>query len=520
MKSIRRHVLLGMTFYAASCYVSSANAASIESLVMPGPVVSAHSDIEQQCGSCHSPFSQAQQNQLCLTCHEEIAADLKKRSGFHGKHPDPANTECRSCHVEHKGRDADIVGLVSDGFDHNLTNFPLSEGHASQPCASCHTKPGIFRGTGQTCVGCHKTDDPHRGNLGSDCADCHTATRWSQTTFEHAAATRFRLNGAHRDVTCSRCHADQMYADTPTTCAACHALDDIHGGERGSQCSNCHTDKSWADSSFNHRRETDFDLTGRHAKIACAACHLSNMSLKKPPKDCAGCHSADDVHGGQRGANCAECHSTSRWQTAFDHLASTGFALRGAHSEVACDRCHHGSLQDPLSTECEDCHRASDPHSGALISCASCHNESSWTAQIRFDHEFTEFPLLGMHSLATCDQCHVGADFHRVGRTCADCHSTDDKHDGSLGSDCSQCHNPSGWALWQFDHAQRTTFALTGAHQDLVCSACHNSASDDPLNIASSCVSCHVSDDAHRGQFGSNCERCHSTETFTGARFD
>lgn len=520
MKACRRHVLLGMMLYSTSLCASSANAASIESLVMPGPVITAHSDIEQECGSCHSPFSQAQQNQLCLTCHEEIATDLKKRSGYHGKHPDPANTECRSCHVEHKGRNADIVGLVPEGFNHDLTNFPLADGHASQPCAACHTDSGDYRGTDQSCAGCHKSDDAHRGNMGSQCADCHVATRWSSTSFDHAAATSFKLSGAHGQLVCSSCHTDQLYENTPTACASCHALDDVHGGERGNQCGSCHTEKSWAESTFDHRRETDFSLTGRHAQVACAACHLSNMTLSKPPTDCAGCHSADDVHGGQRGSDCAECHGTSSWRTDFDHLANTGFALRGAHGQTSCDQCHHGNLHAPLATECEDCHRSSDPHEGALISCASCHNESSWTDQIRFDHEFTDFPLLGMHGLATCAQCHVGADFQNVGKTCADCHGADDKHGGGFGTDCSQCHNPSGWALWAFDHTQRTSFALTGAHKDLVCSACHHEGADNPAAIATSCVGCHNHDDTHRGQFGSACERCHSTQAFTGARFD
>jgi hypothetical protein len=524
MQAVWRYALLGMMCHSVCFYANGLNAATLESLVMPGPVITAHSDVEEQCGACHSPFSQAQQNQLCLECHEEVATDLQKRLGFHGIHPEPAETECRSCHVEHQGRDADIVGLVPEGFDHDNTNFPLSGAHASQPCASCHTQAGEYRGTNQTCVGCHESDerhdDKHKGNLGDQCGDCHATTRWSLTTFDHTQVTKFALRGAHADVSCTSCHTDEIYENTASSCAGCHALDDVHAGERGDQCQSCHTSSSWEDSSFDHRREAGFGLRGQHAEIICSACHLSNMALTNPPTDCAGCHSADDIHGGQRGIACADCHSTSRWQTEFDHQAASSFALRGAHSKVACDQCHHGNLQDPLATECEDCHQSADPHQGALVSCATCHNETSWTEQVRFDHEFTDFPLLGMHALATCDQCHLSAAFRDVDRACAECHADKDKHSSSLGTDCGHCHNPSGWALWQFDHMGQTEFALNGAHQDLVCSACHSTSAENPLAIASNCVGCHSSDDAHQGQFGSACERCHTTKSFTGARFD
>lgn len=519
MKTVRRYVLLGMMLYSTGLYSTIAHAASIESLVMPGPVIEAHAEVEQECASCHSAFSQAQQNKLCLVCHEEVAVDLDKRVGFHGIHPDPARTECRSCHTEHKGRAADIVGLVPEGFDHDNTNFPLTGDHAAQPCASCHAKDTAFRDTERECASCHENDDPHRSNLGQQCGDCHEPSRWSLTRFDHNTITDFRLNGAHSALSCASCHVDQIFEKTPDTCASCHALDDVHAGERGDQCQSCHTEKSWADSSFDHRAETDFALQGRHSDLTCSACHLSTMSLTTPPSSCAGCHSADDVHRGQRGTDCAECHSSSSWKTDFDHLASSGFALTGAHSDISCNQCHRGSLQDPLDTECEDCHASDDPHEGELVSCSSCHNESSWTNRVRFDHEFTEFPLLGMHGLATCDQCHVSAAFHNAAQACADCHTPDDKHDGSLGTDCGQCHNPSGWALWNFDHTA-TDFALDGAHQGLVCNACHLQSAADPLKIATSCISCHSNDDAHQGQFGNACERCHSTEAFTGARFD
>ncbi len=60
------------------------------------------------------------------------------------------------------------------------TGFALIGKHTSVACATCHIKP--LRETRQpeprACIACHKDDDVHRGRR-TDCAQCHTPTRWS-----------------------------------------------------------------------------------------------------------------------------------------------------------------------------------------------------------------------------------------------------------------------------------------------------------------------------------------------------
>ncbi|MEZ5557947.1 MAG: hypothetical protein R3E86_05295 [Pseudomonadales bacterium] len=492
-------------------------AASIESLVMPGPVIEGHAETEHECSACHAPFSQSRQSDLCLTCHEDIADDISAARGLHGLHAKADDASCRGCHTEHKGRDADITGLVIEAFDHHRTGFDLEGAHAEASCSDCHAQGEKFRAAEPACASCHQKDDAHKGNLGEDCGSCHDASSWQQAQFDHGAETDWPLNGAHEPLACAACHTDQVYENTPTECVACHAPDDVHDGQRGEDCGSCHNERDWKESEFDHAAETGFALEGAHADLACAGCHLADMSLEEPPDTCVGCHSADDPHQGRRGTDCAACHRQDTWDVAFDHLAETGFALVGEHADLACQACHLGALDDPLPSECEDCHAQDDPHEQQLSVCSDCHDPSGWSTSVRFDHEFTHFPLLGMHRLATCEQCHTTLAFLDAGETCNSCHAADDVHRGSMGDDCAQCHGPSGWSLWQFDHDVQTDFPLTGAHEDLACEGCHVPGTPRPLEISQRCVSCHQGDDVHAGQFGDRCEQCHTTTAFSDA---
>jgi len=493
---------------------SASHGASLESLVMPGPVIEGHADVEEECSSCHAPFSRANQPQLCLECHEDVAADIAADVGFHGRHPEVAGHECSVCHSEHRGREADITSLVPETFDHSMTDFPLDGAHATQTCSSCHASGEKHREAPTTCDGCHSDDDAHRGNLGTDCQQCHVTTAWKEARFDHARETGFTLLGQHAGATCASCHIDQVFKNTGSECIDCHQADDVHGGERGVACGDCHNPEGWKDTQFNHLSVTGFALEAAHGRLACAACHLNGMSLKNPPDDCAGCHSSNDVHQGQRGNDCGSCHNQRSWRVDFDHLAKADFPLLGRHAELTCESCHTGALTDPLPTACEECHQQDDPHGGTLGACDSCHAPAGWLVDLHFDHEFTRFPLVGMHRLATCGQCHLSHVYDQAELECAVCHAQDDPHHGNFGEVCEQCHNPGGFELWRFDHTAQTDFTLDGAHADLACVACHGPDSGPAGRTPVQCSSCHLNDDAHHGQFGARCDRCHTTASF------
>lgn len=493
---------------AAAAVGLAGRAAAIdwERLVMPGPLAEAHADLEADCSNCHRPFERQSEGSGCLSCHEDVAGDVTARTGFHGRSGAEASG-CRICHPDHQGRAADIVGLDEQTFAHDRTDFALHGAHAGLACGACHAAGARHRESPSDCVGCHAADDPHGESMSDDCASCHDDSAWKHAGFDHDE-TGFRLVGRHREADCGSCHPDAFYAGTPQDCLSCHAADDTHRGFLGPDCQKCHTPGGWREVTFRHERDTHFPLEGAHADAACRACHSAPPFGAELATDCASCHARDDVHRGRNGSDCGRCHTAVAWtQTSFDH-DETRFPLRGSHASVLCSDCHsRDPFSDELRTDCGSCHLDDDVHAGQVGErCSECHRESGWRSDLFFEHDITRFPLLGMHAVAACDQCHVTLRFHDAPSDCAQCHR-DTRHRGRLGPDCATCHNPNGWGLWDFDH-QSTGFALRGAHVDVGCHDCHRS---DPsaFPLSSSCVSCHAGDDEHDGAFGRDCERCH-----------
>ena len=496
-----------------------ADAINPETLLMPGKLTAAHAKYEEQCSLCHDRSDRNRQKKLCLDCHKEIAADINTQHGFHGHVAGISTSQCRACHSDHLGRDADIVELSLAQFDHDGTDFALRGAHAALTCASCHSVGKPYRKTPTACVDCHKKDEPHDGKLGRDCASCHEVTSWRTTRFDHDK-TAFPLHDAHADVPCQGCHFGNKYKGAPRECVSCHAPDDVHRGERGVKCGSCHSTTGWKTAKFDHKKETGFALEGAHASIDCQDCHRSGNLHDKIPRECSGCHQGQDSHAGRFGAQCAQCHGNEKWQPAsFDHSRDGHWDLTGRHQKLTCYSCHTAVVAtQKLPTDCATCHRASDVHDDKLAErCDQCHATGGWKSSVTFDHDLTRYPLVGLHVAVTCDQCHPTKKYLDVGRACIDCHRSDDVHHGSLGPECAKCHAPNGWRQWQFDHGKETGFPLEGAHGQLACESCHKQPADQ-VKLNATCLSCHEQDDVHLGQYGRQCQRCHTTISFKGAR--
>ncbi|MDJ0926533.1 MAG: cytochrome C [Gammaproteobacteria bacterium] len=498
-----------------------AGAVELEKLVMPGPVIAGHADIEVDCDQCHLAFSRDKQADLCRDCHEDVATDQAAGTGFHGLDAAASTESCASCHTEHEGRDANVIILDTETFDHDFTDFLLLGAHLETDCVDCHAADTKYRDAPQACVECHEDDDEHRGGLGRQCADCHSSTEWQETRFDHQEHTGYALLGGHAEATCLACHVDYRYGNTPADCYACHVEDDPHNGMNGSDCAFCHTERRWDELLFDHGKETGFDLIGKHGDIACTDCHTDNNFDAPLEQDCVSCHRDNDEHDGLNGPACGDCHSPAGWpETTFDHAAVAAFPLLGAHAATTCASCHDSPMHEIAPpTSCFGCHRDDDPHDGQEgENCASCHNEQDWTTSVAFDHDLTTFPLIGQHRDTSCDACHESARFLDAPQACVDCHRDDDVHEAGLGTACGNCHNPNDWAFSVFDHARQTRFVLDGAHVDLVCESCHDRPLEKQNLSLGSCSACHRADDIHRGEFGSDCARCHNTRTFSGAR--
>ncbi len=169
-------------------------------------------------------------------------------------------------------------------------------------------------------------------------------------TFDHSK-TNFPLTGAHAGLECEACHVGGEFTGLETACVSCHLKDDAHAGRFGTQCEQCHVAEAWDRVTFDHSK-TNFPLTGAHVDVACESCHVGGR-YAGTPTECAACHPEPDVHKGQFGTACAECHTTKAWKPATfkDHT----FPLdHGSRTVLACDVCHDKGTFKTYT--CYNCH--------------------------------------------------------------------------------------------------------------------------------------------------------------------
>ncbi|MEW5740025.1 MAG: cytochrome c3 family protein [Myxococcota bacterium] len=327
------------------------------------------------------------------------------------------------------------------------------------------------------------------------------------------------------------------------------------------------------------------DLAKPHAHLEglsqCTKCHPSGGQLSQA--SCLSCH--DEVqarvakgaglHGKLQGEkrNCEACHHDHQGRDAslvdwggggkagFEHKR-TGWALKGGHAKLECKDCHekrrivwpvalkllevrpHTMLG--LPTNCEACHF--DEHRGQVQEdCAYCHDEKAWKPAPGFNHNETDYKLVGKHAKVKCKECHptvkdeekhgfpgpVAETFLRFAdvphQSCLDCHK--DVHEGRFGLRCQSCHTPVSWhtiksTSQEREFHEKTRFPLKGAHVDVECQACHGpwpGQSAKFKNLAfEACTDCHA--DAHLGQLGvkgkpPDCTTCHTVDGFSPAKY-
>jgi hypothetical protein len=512
---IRTLVACGLIFGMATVYADSVN-----DILSPGKLITGHAKFDSECTKCHKKFDKAGQNTLCKDCHKEIAKDIAELLGFHGQQK--IQKDCKECHTEHKGRNAKIVILAMDKFDHSQTSFELKGGHLNTKvqCKDCHEPTKKFRDAPSVCNACHKKDDKHKGALGTDCVKCHEEKDWKTTSrFDHDK-TEFKLLGKHSEVKCNECHKNDKFKETPKLCNSCHKKDDKHKGNFGQKCETCHIEKNWKSIIFDHARQTKYALRWKHNEAKCTSCHKGDIHKEKLQTNCNSCHKKDDKHKGQLGPKCETCHLERGWKDIlFDHTKKTKYPLIGKHLTTSCNLCHKEGYTQKLPVDCYSCHKKDDKHKENFgKKCESCHVERSWK-EILFDHaKSTKYPLLFKHKEAKCTDCHK-ADLYKnkLDTKCYTCHEKDDKHKGQEGKKCETCHNEQSWTKAKFDH-RMSTFPLVGKHFIVECKKCHTTVTFK--DAKSDCWSCHEKEDVHKRRLGTACDTCHNMRNWKAWDFN
>lgn len=249
---------------------------------------------------------------------------------------------------------------------------------------------------------------------------------------------------------------------------------------------------------------------------------------------------AQSPHGKNFDADCELCHESESWEVVpgkikFEH-ASTGFELIGQHEAIDCRNCHSNlKFAEATFSECISCH--TDIHQGTVgKDCEKCHTPKNWMVEdINGLHQEGRFPLLGIHQVADCQQCHtryVDLYFEPLNTDCYSCHSTDylsttspNHSEAMFSTDCQVCHDftASSWSAANIIH---DFFPLVGGHAISDCFSCHE-AGGDFSGLSTECFSCHqqdyeaTADPNHiENNFPTDCEQCHNINAWIPASFD
>ena len=260
---------------------------------------------------------------------------------------------------------------------------------------------------------------------------------------------------------------------------------------------------------FDHNKDTEFELKGKHIKVKCETCHVVGKkkrrrgiykwkNLKK--NKCIACHK--DQHKNKfskkmRKKECLECHTVDDWKIKYFKHKITGFKLEGKHKKTKCSKCHIQKnkykklkIKDWVwkgqKKNCVACHK--DYHGfgnkkskrfNKLRNCKSCHQQENWKDDIDFDHNYdTKWKITGKHKKLACFQCHLPAGqklnlSYKKGRitpfskknakvniirsyhwahlkkdSCKSCHKSPHLKTfkpALLKKKCSECHNTSNW---------------------------------------------------------------------------
>ena len=248
--------LIAVISTAASFAVARWRPASsaLKQFVSPGPLSSSHAYLADRCESCHTT-NVGVMVAKCTACHANDERLLGRQpTAFH------ANIgECSTCHIEHQGTNIrpvvmDHVALAKVGARTLAQASQTDEASATtlkslQTWLRVRIPDQLDAGSTRealNCAGCHSTKDRHVGLFGTDCAQCHTMTKWTIVGFQHPSP---------RSTECAQCHQAppshyMMHFDMISKKIAGQEdarVSGCCGAVQVNQCYRCHQTTSWND---------------------------------------------------------------------------------------------------------------------------------------------------------------------------------------------------------------------------------------------------------------------------------
>jgi len=100
----------------------------------PGDLHRSHKHLEgiENCTSCHESGEKLSADK-CLDCHLILKKEINAKKGLHSRSEFQV---CADCHVEHQGRDFDLIYWKEgiQNFDHTQTGYRLEGKHKNLKC--------------------------------------------------------------------------------------------------------------------------------------------------------------------------------------------------------------------------------------------------------------------------------------------------------------------------------------------------------------------------------------------------
>ena len=396
-----------------------------------------------------------------------------RAQGRANPHRELQGTPCTACHGTGGWRDV--------RFDHRRTRFPQRGQHLAAPCTGCHDLRD-FRTAVRACGTCHQ--DPHRGDAGPTCEQCHSEAGWRIVNAQNAhARSRLPDLGVHAALRCEDCHAQtgaQTFHGRVTACGTCHRADyDATTNPShttlgfGTSCDQCHQMATWQFALFTQHDAIFGIYSGEHAGTwsSCATCHPNPADYKV--FTCTVCHTQGPTGQSHQGipgytwdsGACLACHPQGRGADLSFHegiFPIFGPGHGGAWTD--CAQCHvDPANRQNVSCITGGCHAqaTTDPtHQGipgyvwATLQCRTCHPDGRGGTFAQHDAIFPIFTGTHQNRWADCTTCHPDPSSRAV-FTCmsGNCHpqgETDGHHQGEQGYQytpqaCLTCH-PDGRA--------------------------------------------------------------------------
>jgi predicted CXXCH cytochrome family protein len=241
---LARYAVVGCTAlivaFAAGMFLSGH-----ETMFMNAELAQAHASLEDNCSSCHQPWSGAAADR-CIACHAPA---------LFGKNHAGIDQACTTCHREHRGRQEDLKKvevsqcLTCHGDVLAAARHPPETAQQCLFCHGQHTADTFARSVTSDLVMSHKTHVQDPGLVKAACELCHLPA-------PNPALVQYPL-----EPVCKDCHFGYTHDKTKDIrskeCLLCHAADHpiritraagfatlrfSHAHHRAFACRECHAE--------------------------------------------------------------------------------------------------------------------------------------------------------------------------------------------------------------------------------------------------------------------------------------